>query len=52
MITEKILQKAEKITISHTYNDGTYLLDVLYKGKVYVIRQYLENTPPLKTLFC
>jgi len=43
MTTREILKNAERITISHDYGDGTYLFDVFYDGKVYVIRQYLSN---------
>lgn len=43
MTTKEILQKAEQITISYIYGDGTYLFDVLCEGKAFVIRQYLET---------
>lgn len=41
--TKEVIEKAERITISHVYDDGTCLFDILYNGEVYVIRQYLEN---------
>jgi len=42
MKVKEIIEKAERITISHAYNDGTYLFDILCGGKAYVIRQYLS----------
>lgn len=42
MKTKEIIEKAERITISHVYDDGTYLFDILCMGEVYVIRQYLS----------
>lgn len=48
MKTKEILKNAERITISHDYGDGTYLFDVLYDGRAYVIRQYLSNLEDIK----
>lgn len=45
MTNREILQNAERITISHLYDDGTYLLDVGIAGKAYSIRVAIEDIP-------